>query len=238
MNVRKNRSGFTLAADLTIEPGIITVLRGKSGAGKTTVADLIAGRVEPDTGVIALGERIFFDRERGISLPPEARGLGYVFQTHRLFPHLSVRENILFPVTFGGRKASATVDELADLLGIGELLERMPQTLSGGESQRAALARALMGAETMLLMDEPLASIDVERRDVLLTYIERIRERFSMPILYITHSDEETERLAGALYEIHSGAVRALEPNRRKGTCGEGEEPQAHPNTNFRRKAV
>ena len=225
MNVRKNRSGFTLAADLTIEPGIITVLRGKSGAGKTTVADLIAGRIEPDTGVIALGERIFFDRERGISLPPEARSRLCLSDAPAFSALERAREH---PFSSDFRRAKS----------IGELLERMPQTLSGGESQRAALARALMGAETMLLMDEPLASIDVERRDVLLTYIERIRERFSMPILYITHSDEETERLAGALYEIHSGAVRALEPNRRKGTCGEGEEPQAHPNTNFRRKAV
>ncbi len=211
MRVRKLRSRFTLSADLTIEPGIVTVLRGKSGAGKTTIADMIAGRIDPDDGFITLGDTVFFDKEKRINLSPEARGLGYVFQTHRLFPHLTVRENILFPVKFGGRKASSPLEDLADLLGIAELLDRMPSTLSGGESQRAALARALMGAETMLLMDEPLASLDAERQGVLLACIERICGRFSMPILYITHSDEETRRLAGAVYEIREGVVSAFE---------------------------
>lgn len=208
MEVRKARGDLMLCADFAVEAGGITVLRGASGAGKTTIADMIAGRISPDEGRIELSGRVLFDDRSGINLPPQSRGLGYVFQSHRLMPHLTVEENILFPQRFGSRTPRLKTTDLIELLGIGALLKRKPATLSGGESQRVALARALSAAESMLIMDEPLASLDPERRETLMDYIERIPAVLPMPILYITHSDQETERLAQRILLIEDGRVR------------------------------
>ena len=223
MQVRKARGSFVLTADVEIRGGGITVLRGPSGCGKTTIADMIAGRIDPDQGRIELAGRVLFDADAHIRLQPEDRGLGYVFQTHRLLPHLTVEENILFPLRCGNRRPRLSVGDLAALLGLERLLCRRTDGLSGGESQRVALARALAAAETMLVMDEPLASLDPERREALLAYIERIPTALPIPILYITHADDEARRLAGEVLEISAGRVRRL-PHACSGGCSSQKE--------------
>ena len=160
VNLIFSRPGFSLSAAFTLHAGGITVLRGDSGSGKTTLADLLSGAIAPQKGQIISDGDIWFDAASGINRPPQEREIGFVFQTHRLFPNLTVEENIRFPVLFGNRKPLLAFAELVNLLGIEKLLPRHPATLSGGESQRAALARALMGAEKLLIFDEPLASLD------------------------------------------------------------------------------
>lgn len=211
IRVRKRRGTVALDVDIRIPADGITVLRGESGSGKTTLADIVAGRVVPDDGLVRLGDRTIVDIRQGIVLPPSARGIGYVFQTHRLFPHLTVRENIEFARTTGHRLKAAwsglTVDEAARRLGLAHLLDRRPGTLSGGESQRAALARALFGAEDLLILDEPLSSLDPKLRERLMDEIESALTGLSIPVLYITHSDRETERLARRVYRMAAGRI-------------------------------
>lgn len=211
INVRKSRGTVALDVDIRIPADGITVLRGESGSGKTTLADLVAGRIVLDDGLVRLGGRTLVDVLRGIVLPPHARGIGYVFQTHRLFPHLTVRENIEFARTTGHRSKGAwsglTVDEAARRFGLTHLLDRRPGTLSGGESQRAALARALYGAEDLLILDEPLSSLDPKLRERLMDEIEAALSGLSIPVLYITHSDRETERLARRVYRMAAGRI-------------------------------
>lgn len=208
VNLIFSRPGFSLSAAFTLHAGGITVLRGDSGSGKTTLADLLSGAIAPQKGRIISDGDIWFDAASGINRPPQERGIGFVFQTHRLFPNLTVEENIRFPVLFGNRKPLLAFDELINLLGIEKLLPRHPATLSGGESQRAALARALMGAEKLLIFDEPLASLDPKRRETFMDYIEATENRIGIPVLYITHSEHETERLASRLLYIEDGVIR------------------------------
>lgn len=181
----------------------VTALVGPSGSGKTTVLDLIAGVGRPDRGRIAVGGRVLFDAAARIDLPPERRRCGYVFQDGRLFPHLNVRANL----DYGLRLAPPGVrwagfDEVVDLLGIGALLERRPLTLSGGEARRVAIGRALLSGSAFLLMDEPLTSLDPARREDVLAAIEDVRDRFALPILYVTHQLDEVARLAGRVIEM------------------------------------
>lgn len=208
VNLIFSRPGFSLSAAFTLHAGGITVLRGDSGSGKTTLADLLSGAIAPQKGRIISDGDIWFDAASGINRPPQERGIGFVFQTHRLFPNLSVEENIRFPVLFGNRKPLLAFDELVNLLGIEKLLPRHPATLSGGESQRAALARTLMGAEKLLIFDEPLASLDPKRRETFMDYIEATEKRIGIPVLYITHSEHETKRLASRLLYIEDGVIR------------------------------
>lgn len=178
--IRKRLGELSLSIDLSAEKGI-TVLRGESGSGKTTIANLLSGALKPDEGEIELEGRSVFSTVRGINLAPEARGIGFVFQTARLLPHLSVEENIRFPQT------------------------------AGGEGQRAALARALMGTESLLILDEPLSSLDPERRSLLMGFIERAAQTLDVPILYITHSEEEMRRLARRAFLLQSGRLREMD---------------------------
>lgn len=208
VNLIFSRPGFSLSAAFTLHAGGITVLRGDSGSGKTTLADLLSGAIAPQKGRIISDGDIWFDAASGINRPPQERGIGFVFQTHRLFPNLTVEENIRFPVLFGNRRPLLAFDELINLLGIEKLLPRHPATLSGGESQRAALARALMGAEKLLIFDEPLASLDPKRRETFMDYIEATEKRIGIPVLYTTHSEHETERLASRLLYIEDGVIR------------------------------
>lgn len=208
VNLIFSRPGFSLSAAFTLHAGGITVLRCDSGSGKTTLADLLSGAIAPQKGRIISDGDIWFDAASGINRPPQERGIGFVFQTHRLFPNLTVEENIRFPVLFGNRKPLLAFDKLINLLGIEKLLPRHPATLSGGESQRAALARALMGAEKLLIFDEPLASLDPKRRETFMDYIEATEKRIRIPVLYITHSEHETERLASRLLYIEDGVIR------------------------------
>jgi molybdate transport system ATP-binding protein len=176
-----------------IAPGAgVTVLFGPSGAGKTSVLNMVAGLLRPDAGHIRVGDRTLFDAEAGVDLPPEARRAGYVFQEPRLFPHLRARANLLY----GWRKGAAVdVDAVIGLLGIAHLLDRWPRTLSGGEAKRVAIGRALLTDPAFLLLDEPLASLDRARREEILALLERLRDGIGLPILLVTHDRNEAERL-------------------------------------------
>ena len=196
VDVMLQRGGRTIGARFAAGAGI-TALFGPSGVGKTTVLDMVAGLVRPATGRIVVAGEMLFDSAGGIDLPPERRRCGYVFQDLRLFPHRSVRDNLLF----GWRLARPaerwlTLDEASAFLGIGHLLDRAPGRLSGGEAQRVAIGRALLCAPRFLAMDEPLASLDLPRRGEILDVIERIRDDLRLPILYVSHDPAEITRLA------------------------------------------
>ena len=175
----------------------VTALTGPSGVGKTTVLNMIAGSIRPDHGRISVGGRLLFDSGAGVDLPPEKRRCGYVFQDDRLFPHLSVRRNLLYGHRLAPAEASQ-IDpgEVIDLLGLEPLLARRPRTLSGGEARRVAIGRALLRGAAFLLLDEPLTSLDHDRREDILSAVERIRDRFALPILYVTHQQAEVDRVA------------------------------------------
>jgi len=202
--IRARAGAFTV--DVALEaPGGVTVLFGPSGAGKTTVLRAVAGLLRPEAGRIAVGGRVLFDAAAGVNLRPEARRVGYVFQDARLFPHLTVARNL----RYGGARDEARVIEM---LGLGPLLGRRPAGLSGGERQRVALGRALMRGPDVLLMDEPLASLDAPRKAEVLPYLERLRDAGGPPVLYVTHAIDEVARLATTLALIQGGTVRAAGP--------------------------
>ena len=191
----------------------LTALFGRSGAGKTSVINAIAGLVRPERGRIVVDGWVLMDTERGIRAPAHRRRVGYVFQEDRLFPHLTVRQNLLFGRWFApGSGPPARLDDVVDLLGIGSLLDRRPGRLSGGEKQRVAIGRALLASPRLLLMDEPLASLDARRKDEILPYIERLRDQTSVPIVYVSHAVAEVTRLASTIVLISDGRVRAVGP--------------------------
>ncbi len=183
--------------------GNLVALVGPSGTGKTSVLDAIAGLLRPARGHIAVGGTTLFDAAARIDLPPERRGAGYVFQDSRLFPHLTVEQNLRFGTRYtAGQVPFATAEECADLLGIAHLLHRRPRALSGGEIRRTAIARALLRAPRFLLLDEPTASLDDARRQDILRIVEEIRDRVALPILYVSHDRTEVDRLAGHVVEL------------------------------------
>lgn len=200
IDVEKRRGDRTVAARFTAGPGL-TALFGPSGAGKTSILAMVAGLLRPDRGHIRIGDRTLFGD--GVDLPPEARRVGYVFQDGRLFPHKRVRANLLYghdlapPVN-----RWMTLDEAVAFLGIASLLDRWPHSLSGGEAQRVAIGRALLSGPEILLMDEPLSSLDVARRADIMAVIERIRDELRLPILYVSHDRAEVERLATQLVAV------------------------------------
>ena len=200
IDVERRFGASVIGAQFTAEAGL-TALFGPSGVGKTSLLNMVAGLLRPDRGHIRIGGRTLFDD--ATDLPPEARRVGYVFQDGRLFPHRRVKANLLY----GWRLADPanrwmTLDEAADFLGIGHLLGRWPQSLSGGEAQRVAIGRALLAAPHILLMDEPLSSLDAARRDDIMTVIERIRDELKVPILYVSHDRAEVDRLATQIVEV------------------------------------
>jgi molybdate transport system ATP-binding protein len=191
----------------------VTALFGHSGAGKTTVVNMIGGLVRPRRGRVVVNGRVLFDRERGIDLPPHRRRLGHVFQEGRLLPHLSVRHNLLYGRWFSSVRAEAgRFDEVVELLGIGGLLARRPRSLSGGERQRVAIGRALLSAPAALLMDEPLASLDAPRKAEILPYLERLRDQARLPIIYVSHAIDEVAQLARTMVLMSDGRVVATGP--------------------------
>ena len=196
------RGAAPIVARFTAPEGLVALF-GPSGVGKTSVLDAIAGLVAPTRGRIAVGGAVLFDSAARIDLPPERRACGYVFQDGRLFPHRSVRDNLLY----GWRLAPEdrrwmAMDEAVAFLGIGHLLGRMPRTLSGGEAQRVAIGRALLRGPRFLLMDEPLSSLDAARRQEIMQVIERIRDELRLPILYVSHDRAEVERLADTIVPV------------------------------------
>ncbi|SHJ47713.1 molybdate transport system ATP-binding protein [Desulfatibacillum alkenivorans DSM 16219] len=213
VRVRKNQGEFSIQAGFTIEDSGVTALFGYSGAGKTSIVNMVAGLSAPDSGVIEMNGRKLFDSEQGINLPPEQRRVGYVFQDARLFPHLTVKGNLIFGMKLAP-KGSLYVDfdEVVDMLGIGPLLSRRPARLSGGEKQRVAIGRALLCSPSLLLMDEPLASLDENRKSEVLPFISRLSQGFSIPILYVSHMLSEIEKLADNLVLLENGGVAASGP--------------------------
>lgn len=198
--------GFSL--DVAFEaPQGVTALFGRSGSGKTSVVNAVAGLLRPETGHIELGETVLFDADRRISVPVHQRRLGYVFQEGRLFPHLSVRQNLLYGRWFAPSGTGAEFDRVVAMLGLDALLNRRPGGLSGGEKQRVAIGRALLANPRLLLMDEPLAALDEERKAEILPYLERLREETDIPVLYVSHSMAEVARLATTLVLMDNGRV-------------------------------
>jgi molybdate transport system ATP-binding protein len=203
----------TVRMDMAFEvpsPGI-TVLFGPSGSGKSTIISAAAGLLRPDACRIVVDGKVLADTDTGVWLPPERRGVGLVFQDAKLFPHMSVMTNL----RFGMRRAPpgpVQFDEVVELLGIGTLLARKPNTLSGGERQRVAIGRALLAQPNLLLMDEPLASLDAPRKAEILPFLTRLKTALRLPVLYVTHAPDEVSRLADHLVLIEAGRVAACGP--------------------------
>lgn len=206
--------GFTL--DLSLETGAgITALFGRSGAGKSTIINAVAGLLRPDEGLLEVDGETLMDTARGIHAAPHKRRFGTVFQDARLFPHLTVAQNLDFGTRYAPRGVKTPRDEVIELLGLASLLPRGPNTLSGGEKQRVALGRALLSGPRMLLMDEPLASLDGTRKQEILPYLEHLRDGpLGLPILYVSHAVDEITRLADTLILLKDGHVAAQGPLR------------------------
>jgi len=195
------RSGVFRRHVSIVDSARVIALSGHSGAGKTSVLHAIAGLLTPREGRIEVDGRCLFDRAQGIDLPPHQRHVGYVFQDTRLFPHLDVRRNL----RYGRRTNDQTgfaFDDVVALLGIGGLLKRRTAHLSGGEAQRVALGRALLSQPRILLLDEPLSSLDHARREELIPYLQRVRDETALPIVYVSHSVDEVMRLTAAVHAL------------------------------------
>lgn len=199
--------GFSLDATFEAPKGL-TVLYGRSGSGKSTIINAVAGLMQPDTAQISIGEQVLQDSDAGLFLPPHKRKLGYIFQDSRLFPHLTVTRNL----DYSARATGRSVDEaqrarIIDMLGLGDLLARRPSALSGGEKQRVAIGRALLADPQLILADEPLSSLDRARKAEILPYFERIRDETTVPIIYVSHSANEVARLATTVIALENGTV-------------------------------
>ncbi|MBN9270571.1 MAG: molybdenum ABC transporter ATP-binding protein, partial [Mesorhizobium sp.] len=193
--------------------GRLTALFGPSGSGKTTLINMIAGLVRPRTGRIVVDGRVLVDSEAGIFVPRHKRRIGMVFQDARLFPHMSVASNLRYGRWFTpAAERYADMKAVVELLGIGQLLDRRPAKLSGGEKQRVAIGRALLASPKLLLMDEPLASLDEARKAEIMPYIERLRDETKIPIVYVSHSIAEVARLASDVVMLAQGKVAAFGP--------------------------
>ncbi|MBO1075893.1 molybdenum ABC transporter ATP-binding protein [Roseomonas marmotae] len=213
VSVRHRFPGFGLEAAFAAPTPGVTVLFGPSGCGKSTLLSAAAGLLRPQEGRVALDGDVLLDTGAGLDVPPERRRCGVVFQDARLFPHLSVESNLRYGARRAPRGAEGPgFEEVTALLGIGHLLGRRPGALSGGEKQRVALGRALLARPRLLLMDEPLAALDAARRAEVLPFLARLRDALRVPLLYVTHSLEEVDRLADTLVLMEAGRVLAAGP--------------------------
>lgn len=206
LNFTQQLGDLTLQIDQILPAQGITAIFGLSGAGKTSLINVISGLTKPQSGQISLNDRVLVDCEKSIFLPVEKRKIGYVFQDARLFPHYTVAGNLKYGMA---KSMKAQFDSIVELLGIPHLLKRYPATLSGGEKQRVAIGRALLTAPDLLLMDEPLASLDLPRKRELLPYLERLSHEVNIPILYVSHSLDEIVRLAEYVVVLEQGKVLA-----------------------------
>jgi molybdate transport system ATP-binding protein len=209
IDIRHRLGSFELDARFEAGGGLVALF-GRSGSGKTSIVNVIAGLIRPDEGRVVVDGVPLVDTARGVFVPPHRRRIGYVFQEGRLFPHLTVRQNLLYGHWFTpATQRSDGLEHVLDLLGIEGLLERRPGRLSGGEKQRVAIGRALLANPRLLLMDEPLASLDEARKAEILPYIERLREESRVPIVYVSHSMAEVTRLASSIVLLAEGKVAA-----------------------------
>ena len=207
LEVEKQFGALSLAARFQIAGGV-TALFGPSGAGKTSLINMIAGLLKPDRGCIVLDDTILFDAAKAINVPPHRRRIGYVFQEGRLFPHLSVRQNLDYGGRMSGRsRDAAEFERTAALLGITHLLARRPRMLSGGERQRVAIGRALLMQPRLLLLDEPLASLDAGHKGEILPYLRRLRDEAAVPMVYVSHIAAEVRQIATHVVRLDQGRV-------------------------------
>lgn len=207
LNFSQQLGAHQLDVNVQIPGKGITAIFGVSGAGKTSLINAIGGLTQPQQGHIQLNERMLFDAATGVNLPPEKRCIGYVFQDARLFPHYSVRGNLQYGMAAAMK---AQFDGLVALLGLDALLRRSPSSLSGGEKQRVAIGRALLTAPDILLMDEPLASLDLPRKRELMPYLQKLAKQVDIPLLYVSHSLDEILQLADNVLVLDNGKVKAF----------------------------
>lgn len=211
LSLRHRFAGMSL--DIGFQaPGGVTALFGRSGAGKTTVVNVVAGLLRPDAGRVVANGAVLLDTETGVFLPPHRRRVGYVFQDARLFPHLTVRQNLLYGQRFAPSGPGIDPARIIDLLGLAALLDRRPGALSGGEKSRVALGRAILSRPRLLLLDEPLAALDEARKAEIMPYLERLRDELALPMLYVSHSVAEVARLATTVVLLDRGRVTAVGP--------------------------
>jgi molybdate transport system ATP-binding protein len=207
VEVEKTLGEFSIKARFASEGGA-TALYGASGAGKTSLVNMIAGLLRPDRGRIVLDGEVLFDDAARTEAPAWQRRIGYVFQEGRLFPHLSVKRNLDYGRWMGGHAADpAAFGHVVDLLDIGHLLDRRPGKLSGGERQRVAVGRTLLMRPRLLLLDEPLASLDAKRKAEILPYLQRLRDEAKVPMIYVSHDAAEVKRIATRVVRLDGGRV-------------------------------
>ena len=212
LDIRHRLGAFELEARFA-SSGRLTALFGPSGSGKSSLINIIAGLARPDAGRVVVDDRVLADTASGVFVPRHKRRIGMVFQDARLFPHMSVASNLRYGRWFTPpRERYGDIGAVVDLLGIGHLLDRRPGGLSGGEKQRVAIGRALLASPRLLLMDEPLASLDEARKAEILPYIERLRDEAGIPIVYVSHSVAEVARLASDMVVLAQGRVAAAGP--------------------------
>jgi molybdate transport system ATP-binding protein len=210
IDVKRKQGNFSIDIAFKGNRSGVTALFGSSGAGKTSIVNMVAGLSKPDAGRVAVGDRVLFDAKHHVNLPPEKRRIGYVFQDGRLLPHLSVKRNLTYGMNLTPlNQRYVKFGQVVELLGIGHLLNRRPAKLSGGEKQRVAIGRALLTSPALLLMDEPLASLDADRKNEVLPFITRMSREFSIPILYVTHNMDEILHLASRMVILENGRVLA-----------------------------
>ncbi|RON54377.1 molybdenum ABC transporter ATP-binding protein [Pseudomonas frederiksbergensis] len=213
MRLKLKYSGFALDVDLQLPGRGVTALYGHSGSGKTTCLRCIAGLEKAEDGFIQINDEVWQDSRQKIFVPPHKRALGYVFQEASLFPHLSVLANLEFGLKrIPKQQRRVDMAHATELLGIGHLLDRHPQHLSGGERQRIGIARALLTSPKLLLMDEPLAALDSQRKNEILPYLQRLHDELDIPVLYVSHSQDEVARLADHIVLLSDGKALASGP--------------------------
>ncbi|POO49857.1 molybdenum ABC transporter ATP-binding protein [Agrobacterium rosae] len=212
LTVKHRLGAFTLDADLTAGKGV-TALFGRSGSGKTSVIRIIAGLTKPDHGTLTLEGTALADSNKRLFTPCHKRRFGTVFQEARLFPHLTVEQNLHYGRWFSGKTGAQTEStKIIEMLGIGDLLKRRPEKLSGGEKQRVAIGRALLSSPRLLLMDEPLAALDEARKAEIIPYLELLRDETKIPIIYVSHSVSEVSRLADQIVVMKDGRIEVAGP--------------------------
>lgn len=213
VRLQRQYPGFALDVDLQLPGRGVTALFGHSGSGKTTCLRCIAGLEKAPQGFVQINDEVWQDSAKGLFVPPHKRALGYVFQEASLFPHLSVKANLEFGLRrIPRQQRRVDMAQATELLGVGHLLERNPSTLSGGERQRIGIARALLTSPRLLLMDEPLAALDAKRKGEILPYLERLHDELDIPVLYVSHSQDEVARLADHIVLLSEGRALASGP--------------------------